>query len=60
MHNLWYAIIDVFCRNDAGEDAIRLMAKKLPNGLVYLLDESIYVDQYDPHHEKCLLKVDLR
>jgi hypothetical protein len=36
------------------------MARKMPKALLYLLDESVYVDQYDPHHEKCLVKVDLR
>jgi hypothetical protein len=50
----------IFCRNEKGEDAVELMAKKMPHCLVYLLNESIYVDKYEPHHEKCDIKVDFR
>lgn len=46
-------------RNDQGENVVQLMAKKMPQCLLHLLNESIYIDQYDPHHEKCVVKMDL-
>lgn len=47
-------------RSDTGEEPVSLLAKRLPDTMAYLLNECVFVDQYDPSNEKCVLKVDFR
>ncbi|CAL8080100.1 unnamed protein product [Orchesella dallaii] len=49
---------DVCLRSDSGEEPVSLLAKRLPDTMTYLLNECVFVDQYDPSNDKCVLKVD--
>ncbi|ODM89126.1 Transient receptor potential channel pyrexia [Orchesella cincta] len=46
--------------SDSGEEPVGLLAKRLPDTMTYLLNECVFVDQYDPSNDKCVLKVDFR
>ncbi|ODM97981.1 Transient receptor potential channel pyrexia, partial [Orchesella cincta] len=39
---------DVCLRSDSGEEPVGLLAKRLPDTMTYLLNECVFVDQYDP------------